>query len=364
MQLLDKGYYITFINLGLGAKSKVDKSKACIHAPISLKTKLQMAHLTKEQRYTISRLLAKGAKQNEIALVIGKDKSVVSREVKRNKDRRNGVYDDGLANRKYAARQKGKPKRKRFTDTMKTYVEGLLEEDYSPEQIVGASKDQGVDCVSHERIYQHIWQDKGDLCSHLRRKGRKYRKRGNAKDSRGLIKNRTSIDLRPDTVGERKRFGDLEVDRIIGKNHKQAILTINDRASGMLKMKKVESKEANVVTKAIVELLDDWRPFLKTITADNGKEFAGHETVAELLGIDYYFAHPYHSWERGSNENLNGLVRQYFPKGSSFEDISETQVEYVQNKINNRPRKRFDFKSPIFVMENLLFNQEKVAFVT
>ena len=354
------------MNLGVGANSKIHKSKTWIHAPISLKTKLQMAHLTKEQRYTISCLLAQGKKQKEIAATIGRDKSVVSREIKRNKDQRNGVYDDGLANRKYAARQKGKPKHLRFTPGMKSYVEDLLKEDYSPEQIVGASKEQGIDCVSHERIYQHVWQDKkdkGDLYAHLRRKGRKYRKRGNNKDSRGIIKNRVSIDQRPNIVKDRERFGDLEVDLVLGKNHKQAILTINDRASGMLKMTKVASKESAVVTKAIVELLDDWKPFLKTITADNGKEFAGHETVSELLGVDYYFAHPYHSWERGSNENLNGLVRQYFPKGSDFRPISVHDVKNIENKLNNRPRKRFNFKSPIFVMENLLFNQ-KVAFVT
>ena len=325
-----------------------------------------MAHLTKEQRYVISCLLAKGKKQKEIADTIGKDKSVISREINRNKDQRSGLYNDDLANRKYISRQKDKPKRKRFTPEIKRYVENLLNEDYSPEQIVGVSKAQQIYCVSHERIYQYIWLDKknnGELHTHLRRKGRRYRKRGSKKDSRGIIKNRVLIDQRPGIVEDRARFGDLEVDLIIGKNHKQAILTINDRASGMLKMKKVKSKESEVVTNAIVEILDDWIPYIHTMTADNGKEFAGHETVASNLDIDYYFAHPYHSWERGSNENLNGLVRQYFPKGSDFSSISDEDVIRVQEKINNRPRKRFRFKSPIFVMNNLLFNQ-KVAFVT
>ena len=325
-----------------------------------------MAHLTKEQRYVISCLLAKGRRQKEIADVIGKDKSVISREIKRNKDQRSGLYKDDLANRKYLSRQKDKPKQKRFTPEIKRYVEDLLRDDYSPEQIIGVSKEQHVDCVSHERIYQHIWLDKknnGELHTHLRRKGRRYRKRGNKKDSRGIIKNRVIINQRPSIVEDRTRFGDLEVDLIIGKNHKQAILTINDRASGILKMRKVKSKESEVVTNAIVEILDDWIPYIHTITADNGKEFAGHEAVASSLDIDYYFAHPYHSWERGSNENLNGLVRQYFPKGSDFSSISDEEVIRVQEKINNRPRKRFGFKSPIFVMNDLLFNQ-KVAFVT
>lgn len=325
-----------------------------------------MAHLTKEQRYVISCLLAKGKKQKEIADTIGKDKSVICREIKRNKDQRSGLYNDDLANRKYISRQKDKPKQKRFTTEMKRYVENLLKEDYSPEQITGVSKSQQIDCVSHERIYQHIWLDKknnGELHTHLRRKGRRYRKRGSKKDSRGIIKNRVLIDKRPEIIEDRSRFGDLEVDLIIGKNHKQAILTVNDRASGVLKMKKVKSKESEVVTNAIIEILGDWIPYIHTMTADNGKEFAGHEVVATNLDIDYYFAHPYHSWERGSNENLNGLVRQYFPKGSDFSSISDDDVSRVQEKLNNRPRKRFDYKSPIFVMNNLLFNQ-KVAFVT
>jgi IS30 family transposase len=325
-----------------------------------------MAHLTKEQRYVISCLLAKGKTQKEIADVISKNKSVVSREIKRNKDQRNGIYKDDLANRKYATRQQEKPKYRRFTSEIKQYVDILVAEDYSPEQIVGVSKDCGIDCVSHERIYQHIWLDKknnGELHTHLRRKGRRYRKRGNKKDSRGIIKNRVIIDSRPKIVERRERFGDLEVDLIIGKNHNQAILTVNDRASGMLKMRKVKSKESEVVTNAIVGILGDWIPYIHTITADNGKEFAGHETVTELLNIDYYFAHPYHSWERGSNENLNGLVRQFFPKGSDFTKISDNDILRVQEKLNNRPRKRFGFKSPIFVMNKLLFNQ-KVAFVT
>lgn len=325
-----------------------------------------MAHLTQEQRYTISSLLANNKKQCEIATIIGKDKSVISREIKRNKDQRNGIYRDELANKKYKLRQKLKPKSKRFTEAVKAHIGVLLKEDYSPEQIVGVCKNEGIDCVSHERIYQYIWQDKkegGDLYTHLRRKGRKYRKRGNKKDSRGIIKNRISIDKRPKIVEKRERFGDLEVDLIIGKNHNQAILTINDRASGVLKMKKVESKQSEVVTAAILDLLCEWKPYLNTITADNGKEFAGHEIVAEQLAIDYYFAHPYHSWERGSNENLNGLIRQYFTKGADFSTLSEIDIKYIEDKLNSRPRKRFNFKSPIFVMNQLLFNK-KVAFVT
>lgn len=322
-----------------------------------------MSHLTKEQRYTISRMLKQGKKKSQIAFTIGKDKSVVNREINRNKDQRNGIYCDELANRKYAKRQKEKPKYRYFTSEVKTYVEGLIKEDYSPEQIVGVSKKNNVACVSHERIYQHIWEDKkrkGTLFEHLRRKGRKYRKRGAGKDSRGIITGRVSIDQRPAIVEKRSRFGDIEVDLIIGKNHKQAIVTLNDRASGMLKMKKVISKEATVVAEAINDMMEDWMPFIHTITSDNGKEFSDHKTISENLAIDYYFAHPYHSWERGSNENLNGLIRQYFTKKADFTTLCETSIQNVENKLNNRPRKRYNYETPIFVMNQLLFNQKKL----
>ena len=325
-----------------------------------------MAHLTQSQRYTISCMLEQGYSKPAIAKSINKDKSVIYREINRNSDRRNNVYKADLATRKYLERQKQKPKHIRFTLEIKEDVETLLKEDLSPEQIVGIMKKNGEFYVSIETIYQHVWRDKsknGSLHTHLRRQGRKYRKRGNIKDNRGIIKDRVSIDKRPPIVDLRDRFGDLEVDLIIGKNHQQAILTINDRASGMLKMKKVKSKNASVVATAINELLEEWIPYIHTITADNGKEFAEHKLVAKTLNIDYYFAQPYHPWERGSNENLNGLIRQYFKKGSDFTKITKHEIERVEYKLNNRPRKRFNFETPIFVMNKLLFNP-KVAFVT
>ena len=300
-----------------------------------------------------------GYKQFEIAKAIGKDKSVISRELSRNCDKRSGEYKEDLACRKCSNRHKYKPKYRKFTHQIKRNVEELLKEDYSPEQVVGSLLSHGKKTVSIERIYQHIWQDKkanGQLHTHLRNQGRRYRKRGASKDSRGIIKDRVSIDQRPDKVNKRDRFGDLEVDLIIGKNHKQAIVTINDRASGVLKMKKVKSKEAAVVTAAINDLLTEWIPYLYTITSDNGKEFAGHKIVSETLNIEYYFAHPYHSWERGSNENLNGLIRQYIPKEALFDNITDDFIKSVEAKLNNRPRKRYNFKNPIFVMEQLLYN--------
>jgi IS30 family transposase len=319
-----------------------------------------MSHLTASQRYAISVMRQSNYTQKAIALAIGKDKSVISRELKRNSDGRTGEYKSDLAERKCRERHKRKRKSSKFTAPMQDRVETLLREDYSPEQVVGFLKQEGTACVSHERIYQHIWADKkrgGNLYKHLRTKGKRYRKRGAAKDKRGTICNKVSIEERPDIVEEKSRFGDLEIDTVIGKNHQGAIVTINDRATGMLKMKKIQKKEAALVKEAALELLQEWKPLIHTITSDNGKEFALHQDIAKELGIQFYFAHPYHSWERGANENLNGLIRQYIPKKTNFADISDQFIADIQDKLNNRPRKRLNFKSP-----NQTFT--KVAFIT
>ena len=325
-----------------------------------------MSHLTTQQRYTIEVMLSQGFTQKDIAGSIGKHRSVIYRELKRNCDKRSGNYRHELAQRKYRERQESKPKSIRLTQAIKDKIDYYLKQDYSPEQIVGVLKKEGLPTVSVERVYQYIWQDKkenGTLYLHLRNQGRRYRKRGNKKDNRGIIKDRIDIEKRPQIVEERTRFGDLEVDLIIGKNHNQAILTINDRASGMLKMRKVETKQAEVVSKAIIEELEEWTPYLNTMTADNGKEFAYHKKVAEELNIDHYFAKPYHSWERGSNENLNGLIRQYFKKSTDFDELTSVKIKEIENKLNSRPRKRFNYENPIFVMNQLLFNGD-VAFVS
>jgi IS30 family transposase len=204
---------------------------------------------------------------------------------------------------------------------------------------------------------------KGSLFTHLRRKGRKYRKRGSAKDNRGIIKNRVDISQRPAIVNEKIRLGDLEIDTIIGKNHQGAILTINDRVSSYVWMAKLSGKNADELAMKAVEILQPHAHRIHTITGDNGKEFADHKKIAQQIGIDFYFAKPYHSWERGANENTNGLIRQYFPKGSSFESITDKQIQYVQHKLNNRPRKKLGFLSPTEFLSLKLSNQ-KVAFIT
>lgn len=326
-----------------------------------------MAHLTLEQRYKIEIYRNLGSSISEIADFVGKDNSVISREIKRNADQRSGIYKASLADRKAKFRHKTKHKKCTLIAEVEVNILYYLTQDLSPEQIVGRAKIDRAKMVSIERIYQYIWENKrrgGVLYQHLRTKGKKYKKRGDLKDKRGVIAGRVDISQRPLIVEKKKRLGDLEIDLVIGKNHKGALLTINDRVSGVLFMEKIDSKEASEIEKKTIEVLQDWKPLIKTITSDNGKEFANHKNIAEALNIDFYFAKPYHSWERGANENLNGLVRQYFPKKSNFENITKQDTEKVINILNNRPRKRFGYKTPNEIFAEKLDSLEPVAFIT
>ena len=211
--------------------------------------------------------------------------------------------------------------------------------------------------VSHEWIYQYILQDKqsgGDLYTHLRCR-KKRKKRYGANDRRGRIKNRVSIDDRPAVVEARSRIGDWELDTIVGKRHKQAIVSLTERKSGLALLYRVDRRTKEETEKAIKQLLRPVKDKVHTITSDNGKDFANHEAIAKDLECGFYFAHAYSSWERGTNENTNGLVRQYFPKNRDFRIIIEEEMIFVMERLNNRPRKRLGFKTPnqVFFEEEL-----------
>lgn len=326
-----------------------------------------MSHLELSQRYEIYHLLKEGISYTEIAKNLGVHKSTISRELKRNSDQRSGLYKVALAQSKSENRHISKPKFIRFTPSIEAFVIKWLKQDYSPEQILGKSKRLHVSCVSVERIYQFIWEDKkqgGVLYKHLRTRGKRYQKRGNLNTKRGQIPDRIGIEKRPEIVDKKQRFGDLEIDLVIGKNHKGALLTINDRTTGLLKMAYVNSKEAKQIELKTIELLEPWIPFIHTITSDNGKEFANHKEIAKELNIDFYFAKPYHSWQRGANENLNGLVRQYFPKKSNFDKIKCQHVNHAVEKLNNRPRKRYNFLTPNEKFSEYISGNSCVAFMT
>ncbi len=321
-------------------------------------------HLTAEQRYTIYAMLQEEYLQNEIAKVIGVSKSTISRELKRNCDKRSGKYNSDLAHRKAQGRKKGKLHAQKLTYKMRKRIRKLLKKGFSPEQIAERERLEGREMVSHETIYRWIWRDKrrgGDLHKLLRRQGRKYAKRGSKSAGRGFIPNRVDIDERPEIVDNKLRFGDLEIDTIIGKNHKGAILTINDRATSRVWIRKLQGKEAIPVAKVTAWALRKVKKLIHTITADNGKEFAKHEEIAQKLEINFYFCKPYHSWERGANENTNGLIRQYIPKGTDFSEVTAKQIKWIENKLNNRPRKRLGYLTPNEKFKQII-NMNSVAF--
>ena len=319
-----------------------------------------MKHLTERQRYDLYTNLQNKLSQTQIANLIGVNKSTISREIRRNCDMRSGKYNPQLAQRKAENRIKQRKRRCSLTEDVIQQIHSFIEKDYSPKQVVGWCKREGIEMVSHETIYKYIWEQKRQkdttLSSHLRHQGRKYQKRGNAYKSRGVIPNRKSIDERPKVVDEKKRFGDIEMDCIVSKGSKDVFLTINDRVAGFLWMRKLPNREAENIKDAAIEMLMPIKEWLHTITTDNGKEFAMHQQIAQTLGVEYYFAHPYHSWERGANENLNGLVRQYFPKGTSFENVTEDNVTQVVKILNNRPRERLNFLTPNEVFKQLINN--------
>ena len=312
--------------------------------------------LSQAQRYQIEILNKAGKNQKEIAALLGVSPATICRELKRNKGKKG--YRPRQAQIKAGKRRREATKALKMTDEVILVIEEKICLDWSPEQVSGWLKiNQGI-FISHERIYQHIWEDKrhgGTLYTHLRQSNKKRKKQYGSKDKRGQIRNRISIDERPAIVAEKTRIGDWEIDTVIGQNHQGALVTIVDRVSKFTLIKKVDSKHAEVVTEATISLLLPYLDKALTITADNGKEFAGHETMKEQLNADVYFAHPYHSWERGLNENTNGLIRQYFTKGSSFENKTDDEVEAVMNKLNHRPRKTLNFKTPhkVFFAEQL-----------
>lgn len=298
--------------------------------------------LTQEQRYQIYALLKTEQTQTKVAEVIGVHRSTVCRELKRNRGKRG--YRPHQAQRKAESRQQ--KAKARIPRKVWELVEQKLRLDWSPEQISGRLKKSGY-AISHEWIYQHIYEDKkagGDLYKHLRCQ-KKRRKRLNGRDRRGIIPNRTSIDLRPSIVDERSRLGDWEGDTIVGARHKGAVLTLVERKSGYILLGALPKKEASQVEAQAVRLLQTV-PYLKTLTVDNGKEFANHSRIAERTSADVYFAHSYASWERGTNENTNGLTRQYLPKKRRLDDVDELELLNISDRLNHRPRKRLDFLTP------------------
>ena len=315
--------------------------------------------LTCEQRYAISILKEKDFLQKDIAASIGVNRSTISRELKRNSGKRG--YRPKQAQRKAEERRwdKSPP---RISEEVWAKVEKHLKEDWSPEQISGRLKEIEAIRISHEWIYQFIMKDKqagGDLYTHLRCRS-KRKKRYGSNERRGIIKNRRTIEERPAIVETKERIGDWEADTVIGKAHKGALVSLTERRSKLSLIYKVERKTSDLVKEAMGKLLLPLKEIVHTITSDNGKEFAMHEETANILKTDFYFAHPYASYERGLNENTNGLIRQYFPKDRDFRSIKDEEIIMAMKKLNNRPRKTLGYLTP----NEVFFESHKVALTT
>jgi IS30 family transposase len=317
---------------------------------------MNYTQLAREQRYQINILKKAGHNQTYIALMIGCHKSTISRELRRNRGQkgyRHYQADELSYDRQCAAY------RSRIAWETWQKVEQLLRQDWSPDQISAYLKRQQQPSVSHEWIYLYVYADKrrgGTLHRHLRSQ-KKQRKRYSGYIRRGQIPNRTSIDKRPQIVARKGRFGDWEVDTMVGAHHKGGILCAVERKSKLTRLRKLDTKSAAEMKDNTIEVLAPLAAKVHTITVDNGKEFCEHELIAAGLQARIYFAHPYSSWERGLNENTNGLVRQYFPKKYEFSRISASDLQHVEDLLNNRPRKTLGYRTP----NELFFKQQSVA---
>lgn len=301
-------------------------------------------HLTQDERYQVQALVELGFSKTAIGKRIHRSPSTVARELLRN-----GGPDGYKATRAHAqwkSRRRKASQAPRISALAWQQIEGRLREEHSPEQIAGTT---GL--ASHERIYQHIAADRstgGDLHRHLRH-GHARRKRRVRPDRRGKIRFRRDITERPAEVEARGEIGHWEVDTMVKAGGGMVLVTMTERRSMLHLIRRVAARTAEEVTRAIVGTLHGISDWVLTMTADNGKEFAGHETIAIALATDFFFAAPYASWQRGTNENHNGLVRQYLPKGIDFATVSDAEIAEIERRINTRPRKTLGFRTPLEV---------------
>ena len=301
--------------------------------------------LTREERYQISALKTAGQSKTQIAKILGRHKATIGREMARNCGLRG--YRPRQADSLAINRRQEKITRRISSETW-TRVEELLREHWSPEQVSRWLRQEESLQVSPEWIYQYVLHDKrtgGDLYRYLRcQKQRK--KRYGVPDRRGQLKGRVSIDERPEVVNERSRIGDWEADTVIGKQGGAVLVTLVERKTRWSMIGKASDRTAKKVRAVIIKRLLPMTSHVKTLTYDNGKEFALHQEIDKELQSNGYFAHPYHSWERGLNENTNGLIRQFFPKGKDLSEVTDEEIQRVMDKLNNRPRKCLGFKTP------------------
>lgn len=303
--------------------------------------------LTSGERHELSALRKQGLRPAAIARALGRHRSTISREIARN-SRKDGGYRPSTADDFARWRRSRSHRNQRFTATDWALVDRWIAEDFSPEQVSGWLLRFRLLSISHETIYRHIWADwkrGGTLRRHLRGARKQRRKRYGRYDSRGRLAGKRPITERPPGAENRSRVGHLEGDTVLGTD-KHCLLTLVDRKTGFTWIGKLEARTVKATNRAAVSLINAAARTTRTLTVDNGTEFHGYKAIEAATGVSFFFAAPHHSWERGTNENTNGLIRQYAPKRTSLAPLTQADCDRIAHKLNNRPRKRLGFRTP------------------
>lgn len=312
---------------------------------------LRGSHLTRDERAQISLLKQQGYSLRAIARALGRNPATICRELQRNRCE-DGRYRIDKAQRRARTRQRLSRRNRRLTEDQAMLISRLLAVWWSPQQISQTLRMGGVEMVCHESIYQYIREDRlsgGNLCQYLRCFRKKRRKRHGTYDSRGRLPGKRMIDDRPPEIQSRMEFGHFEGDTVLGKG-KECILTLVERKSRLTLIGVLRNRTVAEVNAVAMQLLRPFKGIVKTITFDNGTEFHGYKELETAIGVDVYFAHPYHSWERGTNENTNGLIRQFLPKRTTMFGLTQTRCVDIMRLLNNRPRKCLKYSSPAQVL--------------
>jgi IS30 family transposase len=305
--------------------------------------------LTSEERYRISACRTQGLNQAAIARELDRSPSTVSRELARNRCQIDGRYRPSKAQERTNGRRSRSRRNRRISREDWTVVTELLREKWSPEQVAGWLRSNAILSISHETIYRHVWEDRrlgGDLHMHLRGARKQRRKRNGAYDSRGRLAGKRHISERPTCVEGRHRIGHWEIDTVMGAGSPDCIVSVVERKSGYTVIGKLKARTTDELNYRMRMLIGRHPHRFNTITADNGTEFHAYEELEKATGARFYFATPYHSWERGSGENLNGLIRQYLPRKTSMAWLTQRGCDAIAQTLNNRPRKRLAFRTP------------------
>ncbi len=306
--------------------------------------------LTSGERYMLAVLRKQGFNGSQIAAALGRHRSTISREVRRNRSRSDGRYRAFTAQERTNGRRSRSRRNLRFTDRDFARVDDLLRQQWSPQQVAGHLGRMGHLAISHETLYRHIWRDMkagGLLHTHLRGARKQRRKRYGSYDSRGRLSGKRPISERPASVETRRQPGHWEIDTVMGTGSKDCIVSLVERKTGRLLIGKLKDRTTASLNRRVIRLITRHEGAFETITADNGTEFHNYQRIEARTRAVFYFARPYHSWERGSNENANGLIRQYLPKGTSMAALTQQQCNTIAQKLNTRPRQRLGFKTPL-----------------